>query len=201
MQLRAEHRSQHLRGSLCAGVRSCSPVLMPPSAALQTARLRGLAVGAAGASSAGIGPQPGKQSLRDTRLRPRGARPHGTEEYRHMSNQKRMARTIISTLWAAVLLVAVGGGQARAQLPADWKSEDIGTAKDNPGSIDVTNGVYTIKGSGNDVWGTADGFRFTYKALQGDGSIIARVLELPSLPNDLAGTASSAKAGVMIRET
>jgi regulation of enolase protein 1 (concanavalin A-like superfamily) len=100
-----------------------------------------------------------------------------------------------------VLLAAVAGGPARAQLPADWKSEDIGTAKDNPGSIDVTNGVYTIKGSGNDVWGTADGFRFTYKPLQGDGSVIARVLELPSLPSGLADTASSAKAGVMIRET
>src|SRR5262249_46892876 len=144
---------------------------------------------------------PGKQSCRDTWLRPRAARPHGTEEYRHMSKQKRMTRPIVSALWATVLLAAVASGPAGAPLPGDWKGEDIGTAKDNPGSIDVTNGVYTIKGSGNDVWGTADGFRFTYKALQGDGSIIARVLELPSLPNDLAGTASSAKAGVMIRET
>jgi regulation of enolase protein 1 (concanavalin A-like superfamily) len=118
-----------------------------------------------------------------------------------MSKQGPRARSILAALGAAAFLLIVAGSPARAQLPPNWKSEDIGTAKDYPGSIDVTNGVYTIKGSGNDVWGTADGFRFTYTPLSGDGSISARLLELPSLPGDFASTANAAKAGVMIRET
>src|SRR5262245_14428917 len=103
-----------------------------------------------------------------------------------MLKQRRKDHPIVAALWAAVMLVSVAAAPAGAQLPANWKSDDIGTAKDYPGSIDVANGVYTIKGSGNDVWGTADGFRFTYTPLQGDGSVIARVLELPSLPGDFA---------------
>jgi hypothetical protein len=118
-----------------------------------------------------------------------------------MFKQERRAHPILAGLGAVALLLVVSVVPARAQLPQNWVSEDIGTAKDPPGSVQVQNGVYMIAGSGNDVWGTADGFRFTYTPLQGDGSIIARLLDLPSLPGNPAGTAAPAKAGVMIRES
>jgi regulation of enolase protein 1 (concanavalin A-like superfamily) len=118
-----------------------------------------------------------------------------------MLKQSRKTRPILPALWAAVLLGTVISAPARAQLPANWQSEDVGTAKEHPGSVQVENGIYTIGGAGNDVWGTADGFRFTYTPLQGDGSVIARVLDLPSLPGNPTGTAAPAKAGVMIRES
>jgi regulation of enolase protein 1 (concanavalin A-like superfamily) len=61
-----------------------------------------------------------------------------------------------------------------------------------PGSVDVSNGVTTMNGSGADIWGTADAFNFFYQGLLGDGQIIARVTSLQD-------TNPYAKAGVMIR--
>jgi chaperonin GroEL len=60
------------------------------------------------------------------------------------------------------------------------------------GSVDVSNGVTTMNGSGADIWGTADAFNFFYQGLLGDGQIIARVTSLQD-------TNPYAKAGVMIR--
>jgi len=53
---------------------------------------------------------------------------------------------------------------------------------------------FTMSASGTDIWGTADEFRFAYKQLNGNGSIIARV-------DSLIDTNGWAKAGVMIRES
>jgi regulation of enolase protein 1 (concanavalin A-like superfamily) len=55
-------------------------------------------------------------------------------------------------------------------------------------------GAVTMSGIGTDIWGTADQFRFAYKPLSGNGSIIAKV-------DSLVDTDPWAKAGVMIRET
>jgi hypothetical protein len=49
-----------------------------------------------------------------------------------------------------------------------------------------------MSGSGTDIYGTADQFRFVYKALSGDGAIVARV-------ESLEDTDAWAKGGVMIR--
>jgi regulation of enolase protein 1 (concanavalin A-like superfamily) len=56
------------------------------------------------------------------------------------------------------------GYMAYAQL----ESIDIGDAADTPGSTQIENGTYTIKGDGHDIWDTADGFRFAYTTLNGD---------------------------------
>ncbi len=79
-------------------------------------------------------------------------------------------------------------------LPALLGSQDIGNVG-VAGSIflDVA-GVYTIAGSGRDIWGTADAFHFVYGSLRGDGQIVAHVA-------DQTETNPWAKAGVMIRET
>jgi hypothetical protein len=63
----------------------------------------------------------------------------------------------------------------------------VAFAEDADGSI-------TMSGSGHDIWDEADDFRFAYKRLSGDGSIVARV-------DGLANTNDWAKAGVMIRES
>jgi hypothetical protein len=61
-------------------------------------------------------------------------------------------------------------------------------------TYDTNTQTYTITGSGGDIWGTSDEFHFTYKQLDGDGSIIAQVLSVEN-------TNGWAKAGVMIRNT
>jgi regulation of enolase protein 1 (concanavalin A-like superfamily) len=58
----------------------------------------------------------------------------------------------------------------------------------------VTNGVFTVSASGNDIWNMADAFQFVYETNGGDCAIIARV---PSVQN----TNAWSKAGVMIRES
>jgi hypothetical protein len=74
-----------------------------------------------------------------------------------------------------------------------WTGGDIG-AVGIPGSFTQSGGTFTVKGSGADIWGTADAFQFVSTSLTGNGSITARVVG--------QYTANSwTKAGVMIRET
>jgi len=54
-------------------------------------------------------------------------------------------------------------------------------------------GVYTLKGSGADIWGTADQFQYGYMKLTGDGSITAKI---ESVENKNVWS----KGGVMIRQ-
>jgi regulation of enolase protein 1 (concanavalin A-like superfamily) len=54
-------------------------------------------------------------------------------------------------------------------------------------------GGIAMGAGGTDIWGSADEFRFAYKRLNGDATIIARV-------DSLANSNGWAKAGVMIRE-
>lgn len=74
-----------------------------------------------------------------------------------------------------------------------WASRDI-TAKGEAGSVRESNGMFLVKGSGSDVWGTKDEFRFVYKKLSGSGTITTKV-------ESVQKTSASAKAGIMIRES
>ena len=78
-------------------------------------------------------------------------------------------------------------------LAAPWQAVDIGSNAGD-GSTNLSSGVFKIISSGSDIASTADGFRFTYQALQGDGSITAKIATQQS-------SADTAKTGVMIRET
>jgi regulation of enolase protein 1 (concanavalin A-like superfamily) len=60
--------------------------------------------------------------------------------------------------------------------------------------LDKGNGAFTVSGSGTDIWNAADDFRFVYKRLTGDGSIVVKV-------DSLVNTNVWAKAGVMIRQS
>jgi hypothetical protein len=63
-------------------------------------------------------------------------------------------------------------------------------------SIDWATGTYSVGGAGTDIWGNADQFTYAFKALEGDGTMIARVVS-----DDGMGANTWSKAGVMIRET
>jgi regulation of enolase protein 1 (concanavalin A-like superfamily) len=78
-------------------------------------------------------------------------------------------------------------------IPSDlYSSSDIGPVGAT-GSDSVAAGVYTVAGSGADIWGTADAFHYNYEFWTGDGIFTARL-------TGLTNTDGWAKAGIMIRE-
>jgi autotransporter-associated beta strand protein len=84
--------------------------------------------------------------------------------------------------------LSVGAG-----LTAPWLSQDVGAVAAT-GSAGYDSGTFTVKGSGADIFGSADEFHFVYGMLSGDGEVVARVASQQN-------TNGWAKAGVMIRET
>jgi len=94
-----------------------------------------------------------------------------------------------STTSAAVTVTVTSSGS----LPGGWGHQDIG-AVPFAGSASYSNGLFTITGSGSDIWGTSDQFHYAYTQMTGDGSIVARVTGVDSV-------AAWVKAAVMIRET
>ncbi len=78
-------------------------------------------------------------------------------------------------------------------LPSGWLDQDIGSVG-AAGSAGYGNGTFTVKGAGQQIWGTADALHFVYQPLSGDGTIVARVVSLQ-------GGSGYTSAGVMIRET
>ena len=78
-------------------------------------------------------------------------------------------------------------------LPSGWSDGDLGSVG-VAGSATYANGTFTEEGAGSEIYGTADGFNFLYQPLSGNGTIIARVV-------NVQGGNSYAAAGVMIRET
>jgi RHS repeat-associated protein len=77
-------------------------------------------------------------------------------------------------------------------LPASWLDQDVGQVQYG-GSATYTNGTFTVNGSGLQIGGTSDQMHFVYQSLQGDGTIIARVVSTSG--------STYTQAGVMIRET
>lgn len=79
-------------------------------------------------------------------------------------------------------------------LPDPWKQADVGPVK-YAGSGSFASGTFGITASGVDIWGTQDQFHYVYQSLNGDMTIVARVVSIPNPPDP------HTKAGVMIRET
>ncbi len=80
-------------------------------------------------------------------------------------------------------------------LPSGWTEADI-TAQ---GYADYANGTFTINSVSTGILFSTDVFSFVNQALNGDGSIVARVTNLYNTPSSQAGPV--AYGGVMIRET
>ena len=96
----------------------------------------------------------------------------------------RTALVLTALLWNAAV--------TWAQLPAPWDNQDVGSVG-VAGSASHASGIFTVRGSGANVWGTTDGFHFVYRPMTGDGQIVARV-------DSVTNTDSWAKAGVMMRD-
>jgi PKD repeat protein len=77
--------------------------------------------------------------------------------------------------------------------PPLWRSQDVGQTG-LPGSAAFAGGVFTVSGSGADIWGAADAFQYVYQPVSGDSQITARV-------TTILNTDTYAKAGVMLRES
>jgi len=73
-----------------------------------------------------------------------------------------------------------------------WSSVDVG-AVGQMGSASEANAVWTISGSGGDIWGAADAFHFVYRgATPNMQSLRIRI-------DDMQNTNAFAKAGIMVR--
>jgi regulation of enolase protein 1 (concanavalin A-like superfamily) len=97
----------------------------------------------------------------------------------------------LSAIVFACALVSVQSTFAQTALPSGWTSQDIGTTG---GSASITNGTWTVSGSGANIWDAADAFQFTYRSVSGDFDIAARLTAL----NEVNGWS---KAGLMVRES
>ena len=85
-------------------------------------------------------------------------------------------------------------------LPAPWLDADIGS----PGSDGYANyksqtGIWTVGGSGGDIWLTSDQFHFACQNLPVAGSIVARLIS--GTTNSDGTLAPYGKTGVMFRES
>ena len=86
-----------------------------------------------------------------------------------------------------------GSADPGTPLPAGWTTQDVGSVGFT-GAASQSSGLWTVQGSGADIWNTADGFRFAGRAATGDVQVTARVTSIGS-------THVWAKAGVMIRSS
>ena len=86
--------------------------------------------------------------------------------------------------------------------PQDWTIKGADTLSlyfrgiwtNAPAFMEMASGSIVMNGIGSDIWFDSDAFRYAYKALDGDGTMIARVESIHS-------SNVWAKAGVMIRES
>ncbi|MDF7823700.1 carbohydrate-binding protein [Pontiellaceae bacterium B12227] len=77
-------------------------------------------------------------------------------------------------------------------LPGVWTSEDVG-AVGLAGNASFMGDTFFLAGSGEDIQGGADGFRYTHQVISGDCAIQARVMHVEN-------TDPWAKAGIMMRQ-
>src|SRR5262245_20742450 len=118
----------------------------------------------------------------------------GANVYAGLAVTSRLDGTLATATFSSVNVGSVGSPLPPPPPPsATLTSADIGQVG-AAGSTSIANGVYTVRGSGSDIWGTQDEFRFAYASMGGDGEITARV-------DSLSATDQWTKAGVMIRET
>jgi phosphatidylserine/phosphatidylglycerophosphate/cardiolipin synthase-like enzyme len=102
--------------------------------------------------------------------------------------------TLATAMFDRVVIAADGAAPTDppvGALPAGWSAVDVGGVA-TAGTTVHADGRFTLEGSGADVWGPADEFRFVHRTLSGDGSLTARVTSLEAIDD-------WTKAGVMVR--
>jgi beta-galactosidase len=80
-------------------------------------------------------------------------------------------------------------------LPPQFASADIGPAG-LAGNVSFCDGQFAISGSGADIWGTNDAFRFVYAYVP-----VSTNCDIRARVGSIQNTSGNAKAAVMIRET
>ncbi|MGE5293634.1 MAG: LamG-like jellyroll fold domain-containing protein [Solirubrobacterales bacterium] len=83
--------------------------------------------------------------------------------------------------------------------PQDWTAHGADTLSVHfrgiaPAFAETASGSVLMNGIGEDIWNAADQFRFVYKTLTGNGSMVARV-------SSISNSNAWAKGGVMIRQS
>ncbi|NLH44179.1 MAG: hypothetical protein GX448_20260, partial [Planctomycetes bacterium] len=86
--------------------------------------------------------------------------------------------------------------------PQNWTANGATTVSlwyqgSAPAFATTSSGNIIMNGQGSDIWGTSDQFRYAYKTLTGNGTIVARVHSIYNTP----GNDGWSKAGVMIRQS
>lgn len=80
------------------------------------------------------------------------------------------------------------------EVTTPWTSTDVGAASPPGGTGEAGGGAYTVAGSGGDIFGTADAFRYMHQPLSGDGTVTMRITAFDT-------TRDFAKTGLMIRKS
>jgi regulation of enolase protein 1 (concanavalin A-like superfamily) len=78
-------------------------------------------------------------------------------------------------------------------LPSPWVDTDVGSPSP-AGSASFNGDVFTVQGSGTDIWGTNDQFNYVNQPTTGNGTMIARV-------TSVSNTSSNTKAGIMFKQS
>ena len=95
-------------------------------------------------------------------------------------------------IWKPTSEPIEGSASDAAAAARSRQDEESAATDDLTASSD--HGVFTLRGSGTDIWGTADEFHFSHRTMTGDGVIVARVASV-------SGSHPWTKAGVMMRES
>ena len=106
----------------------------------------------------------------------------------------KISNATIGSLWVSILLAFGPYPCLCAQMNGPmgpWTEQDIGDTGAT-GTSEVTNDVFTMSGSGADIWGSADAFHYVYKSWSGDCALVIRVVHVDE-------TDSYARAGIMFR--
>ena len=109
-----------------------------------------------------------------------------------LSDAESEARTVTVSASSSNTTLLPAGGIAIGAVPAAWSSGDLGTVS-AAGSLTEDHGTFIVAGSGADIGGAGDEFRWVRQDLTGDGEIVARVAAMDF-------TNADAKAGVMMRD-
>jgi hypothetical protein len=86
-------------------------------------------------------------------------------------------------------------GPDESNLPAGWSKQDVGSVA-TAGNTTFDGQTYTLKGSGADIWGTADEFHFAYTARPGE---VENYFEVTARVTGVQNVSEWTKAGIMIR--
>ena len=98
---------------------------------------------------------------------------------------------IVAVAFTCFSGINITGAEQQGSLPSVFKQVDLGDTG-LAGSAGYKDGVFTINGSGEDIFGYRDTAHFVYKEITGDFEAVVRVL-------DITNVHFQAKAGLMVR--